>query len=181
MFSSDSCYNPRGRVFLVYESCLRALFSLCMFCRSPSLVFVKTSGTMATIEQACPNGHDYTWHSQPSVGSMPHGNLMLSACIFTSGCTVSKVLNCLKHFGLSIMDIRTYFNIQSSYIIPAVNHLWTRQQATIINEARQHGPLSLAGDGRCCSPGHTAKYGSYSLMDMRTGKIIDVQLVQVIV
>ncbi|XP_074649011.1 uncharacterized protein LOC141904327 [Tubulanus polymorphus] len=38
--------------------------------------------------------------------------------------------------------------------------------------------LSLGGDGRCCSPGHTAKYGSYSIIDMETQKILDFQLIQ---
>ena len=39
--------------------------------------------------------------------------------------------------------------------------------------------LHIGGDGRCCSPGHTAKFGSYSVMDLNTSKILDVQLVQV--
>lgn len=38
--------------------------------------------------------------------------------------------------------------------------------------------MILGGDARCCSPGHTAKYGSYSLMDLQKSKIVDIQLVQ---
>lgn len=37
----------------------------------------------------------------------------------------------------------------------------------------------LGGDGRCYSPGYSAKYCSYSLIDLESNKIIDVQLVQV--
>lgn len=37
----------------------------------------------------------------------------------------------------------------------------------------------LAGEGRCDSPGHNAKYGTYSLMEMTTEKIVDFSLVQV--
>ena len=37
----------------------------------------------------------------------------------------------------------------------------------------------LSGDGRCDSPGYSAKYGTYSLMDNATGFIIDYSLVQV--
>jgi len=36
--------------------------------------------------------------------------------------------------------------------------------------------LNVGGDGRCCSPGHTAKFGSYSVMDLNTSKILDVRL-----
>ena len=37
----------------------------------------------------------------------------------------------------------------------------------------------LAGDGRCDSPGHNAKYGTYGLMEVTTEKIVDFSLVQV--
>ncbi|CAG2218046.1 unnamed protein product [Mytilus edulis] len=37
----------------------------------------------------------------------------------------------------------------------------------------------LGGDGRCDSPGYSAKYGSYTLMDLNTNKILDIQLVQI--
>ncbi|XP_052212037.1 uncharacterized protein LOC127831089 [Dreissena polymorpha] len=39
-------------------------------------------------------------------------------------------------------------------------------------------PLVLGGDGRCYSPGHTAKYGTYSMINLVLGKILDIQLVQ---
>ena len=40
--------------------------------------------------------------------------------------------------------------------------------------------IVLGGDARCDSPGYSAKYGSYSLMDLETNKILDIQLVQVV-
>ena len=39
-------------------------------------------------------------------------------------------------------------------------------------------PLSLGGDGRSDSPGHSAKFGSYSLMDLENNVVLDVELVQ---
>lgn len=41
------------------------------------------------------------------------------------------------------------------------------------------GPLIIGGDGRADSPGHSAKYGTYSVLYLRSGKVMDVQLVQV--
>ncbi|KAM9424524.1 uncharacterized protein KZ484_002582 [Pholidichthys leucotaenia] len=40
------------------------------------------------------------------------------------------------------------------------------------------GGLVLGGDGRADSPGHSAKYGSYTTMELRLNKVIDIQLVQ---
>ena len=44
---------------------------------------------------------------------------------------------------------------------------------------KQQG-LVIGGDGRSDSPGHSAKYGSYSMLELNLNKIIDIQLVQVI-
>lgn len=37
----------------------------------------------------------------------------------------------------------------------------------------------VGGDARCDSPGYSAKYGTYTIMDLERNKILDIQLVQV--
>ena len=39
--------------------------------------------------------------------------------------------------------------------------------------------MDVCGDGRCDSPGHSAKYGTYTLMDEKTNLIIEFSIVQV--
>ena len=34
-------------------------------------------------------------------------------------------------------------------------------------------PVNLVGDERCDSPGYSAKYGTYTLADTKSGEIID--------
>ena len=41
----------------------------------------------------------------------------------------------------------------------------------MIDALHQVGSVDLCGDGGCDSPGHTAKYGTYTLLDENTGKI----------
>ena len=54
------------------------------------------------------------------------------------------------------------------------------QQSSLLDSIKDEGKeLILGGDGRCDSPGHSAKYGSYSLMDLEQNRILDSQLVQV--
>ena len=48
-----------------------------------------------------------------------------------------------------------------------------------VSELKHSDPIDLCGDGRADSPGYNAKYGTYTLMEESTGKIIDFQLVQV--
>ena len=39
--------------------------------------------------------------------------------------------------------------------------------------------LCLGGDGRADTPGHCAKYGTYTTLDLDLMKVVDVQIVQV--
>jgi solute carrier family 8 (sodium/calcium exchanger) len=39
-------------------------------------------------------------------------------------------------------------------------------------------PLVLGGDARCDSPGFCAKYGSYTIMELKHNAILDIELVQ---
>ena len=55
-------------------------------------------------------------------------------------------------------------------------HVFIKKLIVLIDNAR---PVVLGGDARCDSPGYSAKYGSYTLMDLVTKKILDFQLVQV--
>ena len=103
---------------------------------------------------------------------------MLASAIFFSAASVKKILNLLNFMSIETMKTSTYYALQKLYIIPAVSRLWHRQQAKLLNELPSAG-ANIAGDARCCSPGHTAKYGSYSFISLDTGKVIDIQLVQV--
>lgn len=44
---------------------------------------------------------------------------------------------------------------------------------------KEKRPLILGGDGRADSPGHSAKFGSYTVVELKRKVVIDVQLVQV--
>ena len=71
-------------------------------------------------------------------------------------------------------------NHQKKYLHTAVQRTYKQQQSTLLNNIKAEGrELIVGGDGRCDSPGHSAKYGTYSLMDAEKNKILDSQLVQV--
>ena len=67
-------------------------------------------------------------------------------------------------------------NAQEKYVQPVSNSAYDRQQKEVI---KKKGPVNLTGDGRSDSPGHSAKYGTYTLMDETSGKIVDFSLVHV--
>ncbi|XP_064643195.1 uncharacterized protein LOC135497319 isoform X1 [Lineus longissimus] len=165
------------RKFIVFESSLRLLFMFCQVCRAPCRVALRTLGTAVMVMAICENQHQQEWTSQPFKGQLPIGNLLLAAGILYSGSSPVRGLNILKNIGVAVISRRTFYTIQGLYLIPSVFAVWQRKQDSMFKE-RKRKQLSLSGDARCCSPGHTAKYGSYSLMDESAGKVLDVSLVQ---
>ncbi|KAJ4939426.1 hypothetical protein JOQ06_028875, partial [Pogonophryne albipinna] len=81
--------------------------------------------------------------------------------------------------GLQCISVGTFFRHQRLYTIPTIVQAWQNEQAGIIRELKEMGGgLILSGDCRSDSPGHCAKYGTYSLIEDRINKVLDLQLVQ---
>ena len=60
---------------------------------------------------------------------------------------------------------------QNAYMIAPIEEYWQHQQSDILAKTSGRS-LLLAGDGRCDSPGFSAKYCTYSLMDTETNLIV---------
>ena len=88
-------------------------------------------------------------------------------------------LNMFRHLKLQCFIQRTYLRLQNINLIPTIKDVYLSQQQTLLYQAKSNLSVRVAGYGRCCSPGHTAKYGSYTLLEVNYGKIISRQLVQV--
>ncbi|KAH3822940.1 hypothetical protein DPMN_124734 [Dreissena polymorpha] len=74
----------------------------------------------------------------------------------------------------------TFFKHQRSFPWPAVVAVWLDHTSTALTAINEEGrSVTLAGDGRCDSPGHYPKYAKYTFIDMATGHVIGLHLVQV--
>ncbi|XP_052260140.1 uncharacterized protein LOC127864520 [Dreissena polymorpha] len=172
------CSEQTDRPYLVYESCLLPLLLMCSVCGDRCTITKKsTRGGQLRVTTICGTGHWRTWDSSPNICGTPLINLVVAGAMFFSGVCLRKFVNCLSFIKVPILSYRTYMRLQSIYILPAVDNVWKKTQARLF-EMRTGKSLRLGGDARCCSPGHTAKYGSYTLMDLETNHVLDVQLVQ---
>ena len=105
---------------------------------------------------------------------------MMSSAILFGGASPAKVLRVMKHMNVPTIAYSTFMQHQRTYLHPGVERTYRQQQSILLNDIKAEGrEVILGGDGRCDSPGHSAKYGSYSLMDVEQNKILDSQLVQV--
>ena len=168
--------------YIVFESCLDQLLKQCVLCGSSTCVEKKVLGTCLVCTIKCVScGSSTDWRSQPMSGNLPMGNLLLSAGIMFSGGSAAKFLRALDFISVKNISVSTYNTIQSAYLTPTILEVWqNHQEAMITCIQEQQRDLRLAGDMRCCSPGHTAKYGSYTMIDLEVGMVLDIQLVQVL-
>ena len=67
---------------------------------------------------------------------------------------------------------RYFYKLQKEYLYPVVHTNYVMQQEFVVEYLVGY-KLHLSGDGHCDSPGYSAKYGTYSLMDSATDLILD--------
>uniref|UniRef100_A0A1X7TYQ2 Uncharacterized protein n=1 Tax=Amphimedon queenslandica TaxID=400682 RepID=A0A1X7TYQ2_AMPQE len=111
--------------------------------------------------------HERCWNSQPFVNETPLGNLLILAAILYTGSLPAKALHILQALKCATIIPKTYFRQQKRFLHPAVNSVYTRHQTELVRSCCNR-ELILAGDGRADSPGHSAKFGSYTVIDLDT-------------
>ena len=141
----------------------------------------KQMGTAAVFRRHCRLCSQHReWSSQRQSNRISIGNLLLAPSLFVAGGSPIKVVSMLNFMSVAVFSIWTYFAYQRSYTVRAVCRVWDRHPLGFCCSfySRKWPDATLWWCG-CDSPGHNAKYGTYSLMDMARIIIHDVVLVQV--
>ena len=69
---------------------------------------------------------------------------------------------------------RTFLDHQKDYLQPSIVRVFQQEQRRLVASIGEDVKLLVGGDGRADSPGHSTKYMSYSLMDNRRKKVLDI-------
>ena len=164
--------------YIIFKSCLSPLLKYCLDCGGSVIDCEEaTNGSLLSVKLFCINGHHNTWKSQPIINNTPAGNLLLSAATLFSGNTFAKISQFASFFNLAFLGKTAFYNMQSNYLLPVVDRAWTDEKSKVLNDAKVDGYINLNGDGRCDSPGYSAKYGTYTMMNDEA-KIVTFNLVQ---
>ncbi|XP_056413509.1 uncharacterized protein LOC130356268 [Hyla sarda] len=178
----SDCSNHNDPVkehkFMVFESCLDALIYKvpCQYqgrCWKPiSSIEKKSIGSFVSVYVTCVDSHCYClWESQPKIGHMPVGNLLLSSAILCSGSSFVKTQHLFSLLGLLNINKLVYFKNRVQYLFPAINHQWQKEQRRNF-QIQAANPVCLAGDSKYYLPGDSTKYCVYTMMDVESKKII---------
>ena len=167
---------------MVFDQQLFQLFNVCRHAGSGKVIKnpmeFHTKGFAAIITVSCPNGHTYSWDSQPMIGSMFAANLIVASAVFLTGNSFTSFLELCDVIQLQSLKERQFYNIQSGYIIPHIQKAWEEHNTAILCGLSDE-PVTVAGDAWHGSPGHCATFGTYSLLDTKSNLIVAQETVKV--
>ena len=173
---------PSKSAFIVYWVSLLLLLKRCLYpacLLTTTITKVAYKGSQLIVRMKCPAGHDTTWRSQPNVNHYSEGNLTSAASVLLSANTFTRIATFFNLAGIQWISKTAYYAIQKRFLFGVVNKNYEEQSEKAYADIKEHGDYSFCGDGRCDSPGHNAKYLTYSFLDKITNKIFEFSLTQV--
>ncbi|XP_019861927.1 PREDICTED: uncharacterized protein LOC100634668 [Amphimedon queenslandica] len=140
----------------------------------------KLIGSSLKVTSTCTAGHVTQWsssdpHYDKKNSAINENDLLFAASILFSGNHYAKISQFCSILGLACITEAMFYRYQKLYLIPTVEKFWT-QHITSIKEKFAHKELIASGDGRCDSPGSSAKFCTYSMMS-ETGEVVELQTV----
>ncbi|XP_069801268.1 uncharacterized protein [Dendropsophus ebraccatus] len=184
-FSDDLYPNPvKQKKIIVFESSLDQLIKKipCQHfsgCKAPIEKIIKRRmDTFISVQVICRFGHsEKLWESQPRQGGKPLGDLIVASAVLLSGNTFVKVKQMFHLINFIGICDDAYYRFQRNVMFPTIDNCWMEEQKRLISELGKR-PVCVVGDGQCDTPGHSAKYCVYSLMDVTTNRIISYNIQQ---
>ena len=145
-------------------------------CCQKTTVDHKLVGTSATVYWKCPLGHKGRFSTSEFDGNgMAVNNLQAAASALISGNNFAKIEQFAKFLGLSFISSSTFYRVQRAYCIPAIDEWWQWMRDKLIAQFTDE-ETGLFGDGQCDSPGFSAKNLCYFLMEVVSGYILEVEI-----
>ncbi|XP_075699136.1 uncharacterized protein LOC142664084 [Rhinoderma darwinii] len=184
---SGLCENPiEDKKFIVFQSCLEILISMipCQYrhlcLKKLTHVQIRQYGTAINVYVKCEDGHSQKlWSSQPKINKIPAGNLILSSGIVLSGNNFVKIKNLFHIINMFMISESTHYHNQPKFVLPMIHEKWKQEQRELILSIGSSA-ICLAGDGQSDSPGFSAKYCIYTMMESEGQKFLDFTVEQII-
>lgn len=185
---SETNVVNRDRLLVSVEKLIELKGNQCDFaladgnkCQEEVCFDVEFRGSVLKLRWECALGHKGIWLSSEEVNvatSSPVfvNDILFTACVVMSGNHYGKVSLLSKFLNLKIPSQSTFTRNQRLFIVPVILEAWTELKSNITDIVKAYKDLCLIGDGRNDSPGFSARYCVYVLMEQLTGIILDIEI-----
>jgi len=142
---------------------------------------INSCGSRVEIVWKCNQGHHKRWESSEVLAvkrstKMYLNDSLQAAAIIISGNNYEKFSLLAKAFNLNLISKSTFLRFQKHCGEPVVREIWTKMNGLILEILKHYDEICLCGDGRSDSPGHSARYCVYSLMEHASHVIVDFEV-----
>ena len=134
-------------------------------------------GYQLIVRLKCQEGHETEWKSQPNCNHYSVGNLATATSVLFSANTYQRLARFFDLAGIQWICRTSFYAIQNRYGI--VNRNYIEKSKARLEDMKQAKSIDLSEYGRCDSPGHNAKYLTYSFTGKSTNKTGAFSLTQV--
>ena len=77
----------------------------------------------------------------------------------------------------SVISKTNFMSFQKNCAVPVVRHVWAKMHKVVNDILTAYSKVCVSGDGRNDSPGHSARYCVYTLMEHVTKVIVDLEVI----
>lgn len=85
-----------------------------------------------------------------------------------------QVLEFFQQLNVAVCCRATLYNMQSLYVNTAIYSFWSRMQSSLLERLQRSGqPIAVTGDGQYDSPGFSARYCFYTLVEASSKLVLD--------
>ena len=105
--------------------------------------------------------------------------MFLSSSIAFASIPFAKFERFAYFNNLKSISDTTYFKTVRDCVYPVIEKKWKKERKRVIKLLKNRSNVVLIGDGRCDSPGYSAKYCTYTFIDSKTGQVVDTVVIPV--
>ena len=179
--------HSRMRVMVSVDKLLELKGKICLeerdgiLCGKAVTCSTKRVGSRVDIEWKCSEGHCGKWESSEILTTSRFSKVFLNdsimaIAIILSGNNYAKVELFCKVLNMNIISKTNFLSFQRNCAIPVVRDVWSKMQQAVLDILAGYEGICVCGDGRNDSPGHSARYCVYTLMEHVTKVVIDIEV-----
>lgn len=138
-------------------------------------------GSVLMLRWSCRNKHYGIWKSSEVLKAVNNNpiytnDVLIPSAVILSGNNYSKISLLFKALNVQIPSDTAFANTQKHYITPTIFDFW-KQMTDKTRKVLGGREMCLLGDGRNDSPGHSARYCCYVVMENQTKAVLDMKIV----
>jgi hypothetical protein len=123
-------------------------------------------------------GHGKTWYSGPSKHQQPLINVEIVGAAKMSGIGYTALKEFSRILEIPMISGVTFYELANRWLYPVILREFTRLRTEIITELRVAKNLVLCGDAQFDSPGFSAKFCTYTIMNCENDQVVDTLVIQ---